>query len=121
VTRLTVALRERREGDPARLRAVAPRAAQQARIAFFCGPTRPAPRRRRQARRDAARSRRARRAVGRRAASDPVRLGDEARSTSLFGGTRHILVRAHGDEAHDAVENLLGLIDSGEGEAPARC
>ena len=39
---------------------------------------------------------------------DPVRLGDEARSTSLFGGTRHIWVRASGDEAHDAVEILLG-------------
>ncbi len=39
---------------------------------------------------------------------DPVRLGDEARSTSLFGGARHIFVRAQGDEAHDAVANLLG-------------
>jgi DNA polymerase-3 subunit delta len=39
---------------------------------------------------------------------DPVRLGDEARSTSLFGGNRHIWVRASGDEAHDAVETLLG-------------
>lgn len=38
---------------------------------------------------------------------DPVRLGDEARSTSLFGANRHIWVRASGDEAHDAVENLL--------------
>lgn len=44
---------------------------------------------------------------------DPVRLGDEARSTSLFGGNRHIWVRASGDEAHDAVENLL----AGTGEA----
>lgn len=39
---------------------------------------------------------------------DPVRLGDEARSTSLFGGNRHIWVRASGDEAHDAIETLLG-------------
>lgn len=39
---------------------------------------------------------------------DPVRLGDEARSNSLFGGTRHIWVRAQGDEAHDAVEILIG-------------
>lgn len=39
---------------------------------------------------------------------DPVRLGDEARSNSLFGGTRHIWIRAQGDEAHDAVEVLLG-------------
>lgn len=38
---------------------------------------------------------------------DPVKLGDEARSNSLFGDTRHILVRAQGDEAHDAVEILL--------------
>lgn len=39
---------------------------------------------------------------------DPVKLGDEARSTSLFGGARHIWVRAQGDEAHDAVEVLIG-------------
>lgn len=38
---------------------------------------------------------------------DPVRLDDEARSTSLFGGSRHIFVRASGDEAHEAVANLL--------------
>jgi DNA polymerase-3 subunit delta len=38
---------------------------------------------------------------------DPVKLGDEARSNSLFGDTRHILVRAQGDEAHDEVEVLL--------------
>ena len=44
---------------------------------------------------------------------DPVRLGDEARSTSLFGGNRHIWVRASGDEAHDALANLL----SGAGQA----
>ncbi len=43
---------------------------------------------------------------------DPVLLGDEARSTSLFGDTRHVFVRAQGDDAHDAVANLLG----GEGE-----
>jgi len=39
---------------------------------------------------------------------DPVRLGDEARSTSLFGDTRHIWVRCSGDEVYDAVENLIG-------------
>jgi len=39
---------------------------------------------------------------------DPVRLGDEARSTSLFGARRHIVVRAAGDEACEAVEILLG-------------
>lgn len=38
---------------------------------------------------------------------DPVRLADEARSTSLFGGERFIQVRTSGDEAFDAVENLL--------------
>ena len=38
---------------------------------------------------------------------DPVRLGDEARSTSLFGETRHIVVRASGDEVAEAVEILL--------------
>lgn len=38
---------------------------------------------------------------------DPVRLGDEARSTSLFGETRHIFVRAAGEEAHDALATLL--------------
>lgn len=44
---------------------------------------------------------------------DPVRLGDEARSTSLFGGARHIVVRASGDEAAEALANLL----DGQGEA----
>ncbi|HEY6815365.1 MAG TPA: DNA polymerase III subunit delta [Croceibacterium sp.] len=95
---------------------VAPRAAQQARIAFFCGPD------------EAGASAAADKLVamlpdpgervelsGGELRSDPVKLGDEARSTSLFGGMRHILVRASGDEAHDAVENLLGLIDAGEG------
>jgi len=38
---------------------------------------------------------------------DPVLLGDEARSGSLFGDARHILVRAQGDEVHDAVKTLL--------------
>ena len=39
---------------------------------------------------------------------DPVRLGDEARSTSLFGTSRHILVRASGEEVAEAVEIHLG-------------
>ncbi|WP_128891307.1 DNA polymerase III subunit delta [Erythrobacter sp. HKB08] len=43
---------------------------------------------------------------------DPVLLGDEAHSTSLFGEKRHILVRTAGDEALDAVGNLL--LGSGE-------
>lgn len=38
---------------------------------------------------------------------DPARLGDEARSGSLFGDARHIYVRASGDEAAEAVENHL--------------
>lgn len=38
---------------------------------------------------------------------DPVKLSDEARSNSLFGETRHILIRAQGDEVFDAVENLV--------------
>lgn len=37
---------------------------------------------------------------------DPVRLADETRSTSLFGDRRHIVVRAIGDEAHDALKIL---------------
>lgn len=48
---------------------------------------------------------------------DPARLGDEARSTSLFGGKRHIWVRASGDEAHDALEVLIQTGEAGAGEA----
>lgn len=48
---------------------------------------------------------------------DPVLLADEARSSSLFAGSRHILVRASGDEAHDALANHLASIDAGEGAA----
>ena len=48
--------------------------------------------------------------------SDPVRLGDEARSTSLFGDSRHIYVRANGDDTHDAVRILTETYDAGEGE-----
>lgn len=39
---------------------------------------------------------------------DPVKLGDEARSSSLFGDARHLYVRATGDEVAEAVEILLG-------------
>jgi DNA polymerase-3 subunit delta len=97
--------------------AVAPRAARQARIFLFCGPD------------EAGAAAAAERLVtmlpeagervelaGGELRSDPVRLGDEARSSSLFGGARHILVRATGDEAHDAVENLLALMDAGEAD-----
>lgn len=38
---------------------------------------------------------------------DPVLLGDEARSGSLFGDARHIFVRAAGDEALDALGNFF--------------
>jgi DNA polymerase III subunit delta len=48
---------------------------------------------------------------------DPVLLADEARSTSLFAAARHILVRAAGDEAHDALANHLAALDTGEGAA----
>lgn len=48
---------------------------------------------------------------------DPVLLGDEARSSSLFGGTRHIVVRANGDDAHDALKLLIETGETGAGEA----
>ena len=48
---------------------------------------------------------------------DPAMLGDEARSESLFGDKRHILVRASGDEAHDAVKALIETSEAGAGEA----
>jgi len=48
---------------------------------------------------------------------DPALLGDEARSTSLFGGQRHIWVRASGDEAHDALQILIETADAGAGAA----
>lgn len=46
--------------------------------------------------------------------SDPARLVDEARSTSLFGDTRHVLARVSGEEAHDAIEAWCELVDRGE-------
>ena len=49
--------------------------------------------------------------------SDPARLGDEARSTSLFGDKRHIFARVNGDEAHDALKTLVETGDMGAGEA----
>ncbi len=87
---------------------LAPRAAGAARVFFFCGPDEAG------AQDAAARILALLADPGERIElssaqlrQDPVRLGDEARSTSLFGGTRHIYVRAQGDEAHDAVEVLL--------------
>jgi DNA polymerase III subunit delta len=94
---------------------LAPRAAASARTFFFCGPD--------EAGAHAAAARIVE-LLGEEAGErvdlsggdlrrDPVRLGDEARSVSLFGDKRHIWVRASGDEAHDAVEVHL----SGSGEA----
>ena len=48
---------------------------------------------------------------------DPALLGDEARSSSLFGDKRHIWVRASGDEAHDALQFLIETADAGAGAA----
>ena len=47
--------------------------------------------------------------------SDPVRIADEAVSSSLFGGSRHLYLRVTGDEAKDALELML---DQEEGAAP---
>jgi DNA polymerase-3 subunit delta len=97
--------------------AAAPRAAARAKVFFFCGPD--------EAGAAAAADRIAAmldepgervELSGGDLRRDPVLLGDEARSTSLFGDSRHIWVRASGDEAHDAVANLLDGIDAGEGE-----
>lgn len=88
---------------------IAPRAAREASVFFFCGP-------------DEAGAQDAANRIaelldepgeriefsGAELKRDPVRLGDEARSTSLFGGARHILVRANGDDACEALEILLG-------------
>ena len=87
---------------------MAARAAAQARVFFFCGPDESG------AHDAAARIVSLLKDAGERIElsgaelrRDPVRLGDEARSTSLFGDTRHSMVRAECDEAHDAVESLL--------------
>jgi len=94
----------------------APRAARQCRVFYFCGAD------------EAGASAAAARIValldnagervdmaGADLRRDPVLLADEARSTSLFADARHILVRTSGDEAHDAVANLLSAIDTDEG------
>jgi len=97
---------------------VAPRAAQQCSIFFFCGPD------------EAGASAAANRVIehyddagekmemsGADLRKDPASLGDEARSTSLFGDKRHIFVRAVGDEAHDAIKALIDTGEAGAGEA----
>lgn len=48
---------------------------------------------------------------------DPARLGDEARTASLFGESRHIVVRASGEEAHDALKALIETGEAGAGAA----
>lgn len=92
---------------------LAPRAAKSARVFFFCGPDEAG------AGDAAARIAALLPDAGERIEmagadlrKDPTRLGDEARSNSLFGEARHIWVRAHGDEAHDAVAILIeGLVE----------
>ena len=49
--------------------------------------------------------------------ADPARLGDEARSTSLFGDARHIWVRANGEDALAALETLIATAETGAGAA----
>lgn len=49
--------------------------------------------------------------------ADPARLGDEARSTSLFGDARHIWVRANGEDALAALETLIATAEAGSGRA----
>ena len=93
---------------------LAPKAAAAARVFFFCGPDEAGVE-------DGAQRIAALLAdpgervelAGAELKRDPVRLGDEARSTSLFGDARHLWVRASGDEVCEAVEILLG----GEAEA----
>lgn len=48
--------------------------------------------------------------------TDPARLLDEARSTSLFGDSRHILARVTGDEAFEAINTYCELADRGEAD-----
>lgn len=48
--------------------------------------------------------------------SDPVRLVDEARSTSLFGDARHIFARVSGEEALAALQAYCDLADNGEAD-----
>ena len=95
-----------------------PSSAQAARIFFFCGPD--------EAGASAAANRVAAalpdagdrlELTGAELKRDPALLGDEARSSSLFGGQRHIWVRASGDEAHDALQFLIETADAGAGQA----
>lgn len=49
--------------------------------------------------------------------NDPARLGDEARTDSLFGDKRHIVVRATGEEALEPLRTLIETSEAGAGEA----
>lgn len=95
-----------------------PAAAGQASIFFFCGPD------------EAGASAAAHRVIaalpdpgerielaGADLRRDPALLGDEARSGSLFGGSRHIYIRAAGDDAHDAIKVLIETAEAGAGAA----
>lgn len=97
---------------------VAQRAAQQCSIFFFCGPD------------EAGASAAAKQLIesipdageridlsGVDLRKDPALLGDEARSGSLFGDKRHIMVRASGDEAHDALKALIETDEAGAGDS----
>lgn len=95
-----------------------PRSAEQASIFFFCGPDEAG------ASAAAAKIIEAMPDAGERLdlagadlRRDPALLGDEARTESLFGDKRHILVRASGDEAHDALKALIETSESGAGDA----
>ncbi|MCW1383251.1 DNA polymerase III subunit delta [Novosphingobium sp. KCTC 2891] len=86
---------------------MAPRAARECSVFYFCGPDEAGAS-------DAAQALAALLEPGERVEiagaelrRDPVRLADEARSVSLFGDKRQIHVRTNGDEAFDAVETLL--------------
>jgi len=94
---------------------VAARAARDCQVFFFCGPD------------EAGASAAAEKLVaqlpdlgervelsGAEVKSDPVRLVDEARSASLFGGTRHLWLRVAGEEAHDAVQAFAQMADNGQ-------
>jgi DNA polymerase-3 subunit delta len=92
----------------------APRAAQQCRMFFFCGQD------------EAGASAAADKLIamldnpgervelsGTDVRKDPALLADEARSASLFGATRYIVIRAAGDEAHDGLKVLADSLDMG--------
>ncbi len=95
-----------------------PRGAENARIFFFCGPD------------EAGASAAADKVVaalpdpgerveitGAELKGDPAKLGDEARTESLFGDRRHIFVRAAGEEALEALRALIETSEAGAGEA----